>query len=29
MFQHKTDVFAKKFTGFGWNAQVIDGHSVG
>jgi transketolase len=28
MYQHKADVFVKKFTGFGWNTIVIDGHSV-
>lgn len=28
MFQHKTDVYKNKFTAFGWNTQVIDGHSV-
>lgn len=28
MYEHKTDVFVKKFAGFGWNAIVIDGHSI-
>ena len=28
MYEHKTDVFKNKFTAFGWNAIVIDGHSV-
>ncbi len=28
MFQHKTDVYKNKFTAFGWNTQVIDGHNV-
>lgn len=28
MYQHKTEVFKNKLTGFGWNAIVIDGHSV-
>ena len=29
MYEHKTDVFEKKFIAFGWNAIVVDGHSVG
>ena len=28
MFEHKTEVFKNKFTAFGWNALVIDGHSI-
>lgn len=28
MFEHKTEVFKNKFTSFGWNAIVIDGHSI-
>lgn len=28
MYQHDTETFKKKFTGFGWNAIVIDGHSI-
>lgn len=28
MYQHDTEVFVKKFTGFGWNALSVDGHSV-
>ncbi|MCL4167050.1 UNVERIFIED_CONTAM: hypothetical protein GTU68_031504 [Idotea baltica] len=28
MYQHQTEVFKKKFVGFGWNAIIIDGHSI-
>lgn len=28
MYEHHTEVFKDKFTAFGWNAIVIDGHSV-
>jgi transketolase len=28
MYEHETDNFVKKFTGFGWAPQVVDGHSV-
>lgn len=28
MYEHQTEVFKKKFVGFGWNALVIDGHSI-
>lgn len=28
MYEHQTEVFAKKFQSFGWNTQIIDGHSV-
>ena len=28
MFGHQTDVFKNKFTAFGWNAIIVDGHSV-
>lgn len=28
MYEHHTEVFKAKFTAFGWNAIVIDGHSV-
>lgn len=28
MFEHDVEAYKKKWLGFGWNAQVIDGHSV-
>jgi transketolase len=28
MYEHKTDVFLKKLTSFGWSAQAINGHSI-
>lgn len=28
MYEHDTDTYKKKFTGFGWNVLVIDGHSI-
>ena len=28
MFEHNVEAYKKKWAGFGWNALVIDGHSV-
>lgn len=28
MYQHQSEVFIKKFQGFGWNTIAINGHSV-
>ena len=28
MYEHHTEVFKNKFTAFGWNALVVDGHNV-
>lgn len=29
MHEHQIDIFKNKFTAFGWNAIIIDGHNVG
>jgi transketolase len=28
MYEHKTEIYEKRFTSFGWSSQVINGHSI-